>query len=363
MQHFVLTRFSYRGARVNTGDDPLDAGRLHRRMRLFEAITAPSLANQTNQGFEWVIIVDPELPGRYRADLHELTKGNPRTHVVEYHPKLDVEGLEWLDRLSADPEARWVLTTNLDDDDALANGFLAAAQRQARGAINHVQPLTLIGAESVREWRFIPRRDMPLGSVGPWRRSVPVSAGLSLLCDRHALDLSVLAMQHRDASFYGAEVLPADLPVFRRRRIERVHRRIRLQLHETRPEALNIGFYQPYESPEAVALMVSHLDNIQAARIVRPDPDRLTDAAAALPRFGVDVERAAVIAPDQRLGWHNAFHQARRLYRAETWPGDDLRAVRRVRLVWSAGRRVLVSLHQPRDVVPAPSPAEAPAHR
>lgn len=342
-QHFVLTRFSYRGARVNTADDPLDPSRLRRRMGLLEAVTAPSMASQTSQAFTWVVIVDPALPGEFLIRLHALTARHRNLRNVEFRTDRDVERLGWLDQLSPNPPARWILTTNLDDDDALSQGFVEVAQREARAAIQHRQPLTLFGVESAQHWRLAPRRHHELGSVDAWNRSLPVSAGLSLLCDRNALELSVLAVTHRDASRYGSTDLPADLPAFRASRINRVNDIVRGQLGESAVS----GFYRPFRSAEAVALMVSHRDNVQAGRIYGADGHRDIDVEPTLRRYGVDVSRARSMAPDCRLGWHNALGRARRLYRSEIWGHENLSFRQRIRVAMTAARRVFFGFDPP----------------
>lgn len=342
-QHFVLTRFSYRGARVNTDDDPLDPRRLRRRMGLLEAVTAPSMASQTSQDFTWVVIVDPSLPGEFLIRLHALTDAQPNLRIVEFRNSDEMERLHWLDRLSSQPPARWILTTNLDDDDALSEGFVEVAQREAHAAIQHDRPLTMFGVETARHWRLVPRRSRALGSVSDWNRSLPVSAGLSLLCDRNALELSVLAVTHRDAGRYGSTDLPVDLPAFRAHRIERINDIIRAELGAS---ALS-GFYQPFRSPEAAALMVSHRDNVQAGRAFGAVGHERIEVEPALLRYGIDVSRVRSIAPNHRLGWHNALGQSRRLYRSETWGKEMLPIGQRFRIALTAGRRVFFGFDPP----------------
>ena len=342
MQHIVLTRFSYRGARVNTSDDPLDPDRLQRRMHLFETITAPSLASQSRQDFTWVVIVDPALPDTYRARLHAMADSHEAIRIQVYDRTTNVDALGWLGGHGLRPDTRWVLTTNLDDDDALTTNYVASVRSEAEGDLDREPPVTLFGASAAREWRFRPQPGLPVGTIGPWQRSLPVSAGLSLLTDRSALDVSVLAMRHRDALLYGSSSLPGELPPFRRRRIEHVHPLISDQLGSRPPSQ----FYRPLQTTEAEALMVTHLDNVQAGRLFQNGQPRL-DAVDQLARFGVDVDIAAIIAQHMRLDWRNAFGQARRLYRADTWPIERPRPQHRVRLGWSAGRRVLSEINEP----------------
>lgn len=130
MIHYVLTRAAYPAAY------PLEKNR--RRLELTRHITARSLAAQTERRWRWMVAIDladPLLEER-RAVL--ATCGNPVIEVA-IHQKHDPDEVVPDGRLEGDvdrPGGAWrrairaqghgrILTTRLDDDDALASDALA----------------------------------------------------------------------------------------------------------------------------------------------------------------------------------------------------------------------------------------------
>jgi len=136
MKHFVITRL---------GLGIYDDVRLAKAMDLFEAVTLPSLANQTSQEFVCLIVTDAHLPTASRNKLDRLLAGNSNFFIVP----IDVTGLvqvhigcfDWVwdqcqDFILAagllDDPRDYIVTSILDADDgwhrdvvSLVNGFFA----------------------------------------------------------------------------------------------------------------------------------------------------------------------------------------------------------------------------------------------
>src|SRR4051812_42823971 len=103
LSHFLLTRFSYRPVLQRSAfpgwmstDDPLDPDRLETRFQLFTMFCLPSVLQQTNKNFWWLIIVDPVLPTRYRERLKELCRAHAQTRLIDYESGIDLGSLRWL---------------------------------------------------------------------------------------------------------------------------------------------------------------------------------------------------------------------------------------------------------------------------
>jgi FkbM family methyltransferase len=107
----VVTRY---GLGVN------DASWLEHRLRLISAITAPSLAAQSERRFTWAVFVDPTLPDRLRRPLEEPLEPLDHAVLVESseHPYTTEGFLRLARELGTVSEDEWLFTARLDDDDA-----------------------------------------------------------------------------------------------------------------------------------------------------------------------------------------------------------------------------------------------------
>ena len=112
IQHILITRFSYRGNNLDRkkGQDPLDKKNLDHRFGLFEIACLPSILNQKNQDFTWVLVVDPELPSKYRNRLQKLISPKKESYLVNFRPGLVICNLTWLKPWINDT-TKYVVTT------------------------------------------------------------------------------------------------------------------------------------------------------------------------------------------------------------------------------------------------------------
>lgn len=89
----------------------------HHRLRLLEAITAPSLSAQTSQDFHWVIFVDPDLDLSVRRRLQKITVATPQAHVLESSAFKPGTAVDLVKRFGLSRDG-YMLTARIDDDDA-----------------------------------------------------------------------------------------------------------------------------------------------------------------------------------------------------------------------------------------------------
>lgn len=303
--HFVITRFSYRGP-FWTDDDPLDPARLERRFECFESITLPSLLAQTNLDFEYLVLVDKDLPDSLRRRLLDLLAPLSRWQVIDYSPDLGIDTTGWLADLNRETAGSWVLTTNLDDDDALSPTFLDSLRNAARNHVVRDRPLWVFGAADVSEWTAIATPQRPLGSFGPWRRGDPATAGYSMLSNRDRCDITVFGLSHSYVGYLNTGTISAAIP-----RQQLAMERL-LDIHGA--DVWEPGFYVavPHSGPSV--LMVNHLDNVQATR--HGKPDQLAPATAAdLGFFGVAEAAAHRIAKRHELRVRGLGRLVGRIYR------------------------------------------------
>lgn len=123
--HVLLTRFNL----PTKGPESLiraQDGWLQRRVELFERYTIPSVAAQTVKNHHWIVYFDPESP---RWLLDRLA---PHVAAKTYTP-LFKEQVTWREvgpdvRQLTGGRGTMLITTNLDNDDAIATDFVERIQ-------------------------------------------------------------------------------------------------------------------------------------------------------------------------------------------------------------------------------------------
>lgn len=129
VDHVLVTRFNL----PTPGPESLVRARegwLRERIDLFERYTVPSVVRQSVQDFRWIVYLDPESPQWL------LDRLQPHIDSGRFVP-LYRESVRWPDvardaRTVTGAQGDLLLTTNLDNDDAIADDFVARLQSLAR---------------------------------------------------------------------------------------------------------------------------------------------------------------------------------------------------------------------------------------
>lgn len=150
--HTLITRFNLAtpGREVAYRTRP---GWLEERFVLFERYCLPSIAAQSCQDFGWIVYFDEGTPAWARERIEAARA------VRDFHPCYTglFDGTGWArtvrERIGAPQPGRMLLTSNLDNDDALSRDYVARVQQAARDhaglgrfAVNVPQGLVLSGA-------------------------------------------------------------------------------------------------------------------------------------------------------------------------------------------------------------------------
>ena len=115
----IITRFNLY-IPFGTSDDRknLKMEWLTKRVRLFKEYCQPSVANQSDRRFRWLVMIDPLTPQEIVDELNALD-------CVEATP---MEKYEYLDIAEVvkqmTPDADWVITANLDSDDQIHRQYV-----------------------------------------------------------------------------------------------------------------------------------------------------------------------------------------------------------------------------------------------
>lgn len=152
--HYLLTRFNLPLSSRPEGNtvDVLGDAYLSYRFKLFESTCLPSVRNQSNQNFKWLILFDINTPDTYKRKAEEWHNtysnlipcyldtnrygGLPLNREKGYDIDTDCAMLDITQRFVADVIStledfpkEWRLTTRLDSDDALHYDLIDTIQK------------------------------------------------------------------------------------------------------------------------------------------------------------------------------------------------------------------------------------------
>jgi hypothetical protein len=140
--HLLLTRFNVphpRYARDKRGLPTRTPEWLEHRFALFERFALPSVRGQFGAEFEWLVFLDAETPEPYRARIARHAATGAFRALFASH----LDELPDLVRAEVPPATESLVTSRLDNDDALARETLAAVRRECRGqALEFINPTT-----------------------------------------------------------------------------------------------------------------------------------------------------------------------------------------------------------------------------
>jgi hypothetical protein len=122
-QHLVVTRYTVRGWAY----DEFSPEWLEERLRLFRTYCVPSMAQQTEEEFVWVVLCDEGTDRGYVAEIEASRESVPQLRIVATSLERKVHITQAI-RSTIDPDADLLITTRLDNDDALHAAALATAQ-------------------------------------------------------------------------------------------------------------------------------------------------------------------------------------------------------------------------------------------
>lgn len=129
--HVLITRFNLAtpGREATHRQSP---NWLAGRFDLFERYCLPSVCNQTQHDFIWLILFDIDTPDWARERIERNRQLYPFTPV--FTPLFDNDGWGRFVREAVGPPVpgRIVVTSNLDNDDAIANDYLERLRLAAR---------------------------------------------------------------------------------------------------------------------------------------------------------------------------------------------------------------------------------------
>lgn len=132
-QHFILTRFNILLWRQDKEGKKVRTTKwLEHRFSLFERFCLLSIKGQTCQNFEWIVLFDSKTPDNFKDRIESYQQDCPQLIPVFVDPENGWRFAEiFRDEIIKRLNAKLVLTTYLDNDDALNVGFVEDIQKRA----------------------------------------------------------------------------------------------------------------------------------------------------------------------------------------------------------------------------------------
>jgi hypothetical protein len=131
-QHFLITRFNLTSSfwnKTREGEQVLDESWLEDRFALFERHCLPSVRNQTNKNFYWLIFFDTSTPEKFRSRVANIQ--NSSNFIYCYF----INGAEEFNFSIITAiyglvlhGINWIITTRLDNDDMIHKSFINEIQ-------------------------------------------------------------------------------------------------------------------------------------------------------------------------------------------------------------------------------------------
>jgi len=130
-KHFIITHFNVKfhwakkGRNPSTGKAP-DKAWLEHRIKLFDKFCFPSVINQTNKNFKWLIFFDDESTDKQLFENYtQCTKVYLKDYKVFSYKLVSKEIKKLLNK-----GTKWILTTRLDNDDSLSKHYIDTIQKR-----------------------------------------------------------------------------------------------------------------------------------------------------------------------------------------------------------------------------------------
>ena len=141
MLHYIITRFNLRLWTHNKTGKIIEREKwLERRFDLFEKYCLPSVIAQTNKNFTWFLLFDNETPEKYKDRVKAYKSAFPQIKLIGVNPAYSTQFISIIqdivrnharEHLKSHPDEDTLITTYLDNDDALRYDFVEKVHKVA----------------------------------------------------------------------------------------------------------------------------------------------------------------------------------------------------------------------------------------
>lgn len=129
-QHYIITRFNLRRKDwkfTKNKEEVLSNDWLSERFELFENFCFPSVKNQINQNFKWLVFFDTNTPEQFKIKIEEF-----KNEYENFYP-FYIEGMiqfipSILKEVSVLDNKKYIISSRLDNDDSLHENYVELIQ-------------------------------------------------------------------------------------------------------------------------------------------------------------------------------------------------------------------------------------------
>jgi len=148
--HLLITRFNLKNPNwvvTKNNEALLDDQWMQERMELFKNYCLPSILNQTNKNFKWLLFFDSSTDEKFRKSITELVNNHNFIEVlyIDGMPNFNKRILEYIEKNIK--EIPYLITSRIDNDDCISNRFIEEVQKnfnkQDFMAFDYIQGYTL----------------------------------------------------------------------------------------------------------------------------------------------------------------------------------------------------------------------------
>lgn len=133
MNHFLITRFNIKSENwkfTKSGALTHTDLWLEQRFNLFETYCLPSVKNQSNQEFKWFVVFDIGTPNAFKNRIETLASSYSNL-IVLYTESFQTLKATLYEAIITNltPKDNFIITTRLDNDDAIHTDFINCIQQ------------------------------------------------------------------------------------------------------------------------------------------------------------------------------------------------------------------------------------------
>lgn len=149
-KHLLITRFNLKNPEwkqlTKNNESLLDDSWMNERLELFANYCFPSVSNQTNQNFEWLLYFDSSTSEIHKNKIAEIigNKTNIKTFFIDGMPVFNESIIKYVQE---NISTEYLITSRIDNDDCIHKDFINEIQKhydkQDFLAIDNIEGYTL----------------------------------------------------------------------------------------------------------------------------------------------------------------------------------------------------------------------------
>jgi hypothetical protein len=131
--HFLITRFNLKNPDwdvTKNNELLLDDNWMDERLELFSNYCFPSVVNQTNKNFKWLLFFDTSTSEKYRKKIDQIIHNHPQ--IIPFYingmPNFQEAILHYIEENASDK--KFLITSRIDNDDCIHKDFINEIQKQ-----------------------------------------------------------------------------------------------------------------------------------------------------------------------------------------------------------------------------------------